>query len=156
MSGGVVPDGCVLVTHSGLSSILPGGVCFGAELSVGGGGESVPTRAEVVGDGAKRDQETLRMLGRLEALEYPFALTRRQVRVFGAIVQPFMAPMLGVRQHPSDAWRVAGKLVGDHDPRLGAALTVKHSMQEALGSCLIASLLDQDVQYDSVLVNGSP
>jgi len=67
-----------------------------------------------------------------------------------------MAPMLGVRQHPSNGWRVAGKLVGDHHARLGAARSVKHSMQETIGGCLIATLLDQDVQNDAVLVNGSP
>jgi hypothetical protein len=43
--------------HSGLSDALPGGVGLGAELSVGGGRESVSTRAEVVGDSAERDQE---------------------------------------------------------------------------------------------------
>ena len=64
--------------------------------------------------------------------------------------------MLGVRQRPSNGWRVAGKLVGDHDARLRAALAVKHPTQETLCSHLIASLLDQDVQYDSVLIDGSP
>jgi hypothetical protein len=49
--------------NSGLTDVEPGRVCLGTELSVGGGGESVSTRAEVVGDGAKRDQETLRVLG---------------------------------------------------------------------------------------------
>ena len=96
------------------------------------------------------------VLRRLEPLEYPFAFTRRQVRVFSAIVQPLVAPMLGVRQRSSNGWRVAGKLVGDHDARLSAALAVKHPTQETLGSYLIASLLDQDVQYDSVLIDGSP
>ena len=78
------------------------------------------------------------------------------MRVFSAIVQPLVAPMLGVRQRPSNGWRVAGKLVGDHDAPLGAALAVKHPTQETLGSYLIASLLDKDVQYDSVLIDGSP
>src|SRR6266511_2087887 len=64
--------------------------------------------------------------------------------------------MLDVRQRPSNGWRVAGKLVSDHDARLGAALVVKHPTQETLGSYLIASLLDQDVQYDSVLIDSSP
>jgi len=67
-----------------------------------------------------------------------------------------VAPMLGVRQRSSNGWRVAGKLVGDHDARLSAALAVKHPTQETLGSYLIASLLDKDVQYDSVLIDGSP
>jgi hypothetical protein len=84
--------------------------------------------AEVVRDGAERDQETLRVLCRPEPLEYPFAFRRRQVRVFSPIVQPLVAPVLGVRQRPSKGWRVAGKLVGDDDPRLGAGLAVKHPM----------------------------
>jgi hypothetical protein len=49
--------------YSGLSDILAGGVCLGAEVSAGGGGESVSTGSEVVGNSAEWDQETLRMLG---------------------------------------------------------------------------------------------
>ncbi len=64
--------------------------------------------------------------------------------------------MLTLRQHPSNGRRVAGKLVGDHHPWLGARLAVKHTTQEALGGYLMAPLLDQDVQNDAVLVNGSP
>ena len=103
------------------------------------------TWAEVVGESTERDQETLRVLGRLEALEYPFALTRRQVRVFSAVVQPLVAPMLGVRQSPSNRWWVAGQLVRDHDAWLGATLAVKDPMQETLGGYLITPLLNQDV-----------
>src|SRR5437879_5616583 len=64
--------------------------------------------------------------------------------------------MLAVRQRSANRRRVAGEFVGDHDPRLGARLAVEHTTQEALGGYLIAPLLDQDVQNDSVLVNGSP
>ncbi len=64
--------------------------------------------------------------------------------------------MLTVRQCSANRGRVAGKLVGDHDPRLGARLALKHTTQEALGGYLIAPLLDQDVQNDSTLVNCSP
>ena len=39
--------------------------------------------------------------------------------------------------------------------RLGAILAIKHTVQEALGSSLIAPLLDQDVQHN-VLIDGSP
>jgi hypothetical protein len=45
--------------------------------------------------------------------------------------------MLAVRQCSANRERVAGKLVGDHHPRLGA-LSVKHPMQETLGGYLIA------------------
>src|SRR5437870_10648079 len=64
--------------------------------------------------------------------------------------------MLTVRQCSANRGRVAGKFVGDHDARLGAALAVKHPTQKPLGSYLIASVLDKDVQYESVLVDGSP
>ena len=40
--------------------------------------------------------------------------------------------------------------------RLGAILAIKHTVQEALGSSLIAPLLDQDVQHNAVLIDGSP
>jgi hypothetical protein len=40
--------------------------------------------------------------------------------------------------------------------RLGATLSIKDPTQETLGDYLIAPLLNQDVQYDSVLIDGSP
>ena len=64
--------------------------------------------------------------------------------------------MLTVRQCSANGRRVACKFVGNYYPRLGARLAVKHTTQEALGGNLIASFLDQDVQNDSVLINGSP
>jgi len=67
-----------------------------------------------------------------------------------------VTPVLRGWEHAFDGGRIAGQLVGDHHTRLGAALAVKHPMQEALSGYLIASLLDQDVQNDSVLVDGSP
>jgi hypothetical protein len=64
--------------------------------------------------------------------------------------------MLAARQCSANRGRVAGELIGDHHARLGAALTVKHTMQETLSGYLITPLLDQDIQRDAVLVNGSP
>jgi hypothetical protein len=78
------------------------------------------------------------------------------MRVFRAIVQPFVPTMLTVGQCSANCWRVAGELVGDHDPRLGAVLSVKHTMQETLSGDLIAPVLNEDVQHDAVLINGSP
>src|ERR1700730_9570334 len=63
--------------------------------------------------------------------------------------------MLGGRQRPSNGWRIARELIGDDHARLGAALAVKHPTQETLSGCLISPLLDQDVQYDSVLIDGA-
>jgi len=44
----------------------------------------------VVANGAERSQETLGVLAGFEALEHPFPLARRQVRVFSPIIQPFV------------------------------------------------------------------
>jgi hypothetical protein len=63
LNGAILPNGWRSVTHSGPSDVQPGGVCFGAELSVGGGGQSVSTRAEVVGDSAEWNQKTLHVIG---------------------------------------------------------------------------------------------
>jgi hypothetical protein len=49
--------------NAGLGDVAPGSVRLGAELPVDGGGYSMSTSAEVVGDRAERNQETLRMLG---------------------------------------------------------------------------------------------
>jgi hypothetical protein len=113
-------------SNASLSGVLPSGVCLGADLSVGGSGEEVSTRTEVVADGAERSQETLGVLGGFEAMEHPFPLTRRQVRVFSPIVQPFVAPVFRGREYAFDRWWIAGELVGDHHARLGAALAIKH------------------------------
>ena len=67
-----------------------------------------------------------------------------------------MAPMLGVRQHPSNGWRIACELVRDHDARFSTQLALKHPKQKAFSSCLSAPLLDKDVEYDSVLIDGAP
>jgi hypothetical protein len=45
---------------------------------------------------------------------------------------------------PQPALRIACELVGDHDPRLDAVLTVEHTMRETLGGYLIAAVLNED------------
>jgi hypothetical protein len=84
-------------TDSAQGDILPNGVPVGAGLSVGGGGKSGAAGTEVVADSAEWTQQALGVLDRFEALQDLLALTCRQVRVFGAVVQPLVAPMLAVR-----------------------------------------------------------
>src|SRR3712207_4911409 len=59
--------------------------------------EPMPTRAEVLADWPAGSQETWGMAGRLEAAHRPRTLTRRLVRVFGAVVQPLMFEGLHAR-----------------------------------------------------------
>jgi hypothetical protein len=63
--------------------------------------------------------------------------------------------MLAARQDSADGRNVARQLVGDHYPRL--VLTVaQNASWEAFSGVLVPSLLDQDVEPDSILVVGPP
>ena len=81
---------------------------------------------------------------------------RRQARILSPVVQTLVAAMLGMRQNLSDGRWIAGDLVRDHDARFSTQLPLKHPKQKAFSSCLIAPLLDKDVEYDSVLLDGAP
>src|SRR5215813_8197311 len=50
---------------------------------------------------------------------------------------------------------IADQLVGDHDPRW-AHLLLQQLPEQPLGSLLVASALDQNVEHDAGLVHGSP
>src|SRR5438128_1879469 len=89
-------------------------VTLGAQLSIGGTGEEVSTRTEVVADGAERSQEPLGVLGGFEG-GVPFSLAPRQVRILRPVVQALVSPMFSVRQHSANRGRVASQLIGDHD-----------------------------------------
>ena len=56
-------------------------------LTVLGGGEAVPTRSEVLGNGAIGDEKALRVPWGFKALQAPLALVPRLMRVFCAVVQ---------------------------------------------------------------------
>jgi hypothetical protein len=75
--------------HSGQNDVLQAAVRE-AHPYVRVGGQSVSTRAKVVGESAKRGQETLRVLGGFEVPQHPFPLPRRVVGVFDAIGQSFL------------------------------------------------------------------
>ena len=112
-------------------------------------------RTEVVADGAERSQETLSVLGGFEALEYPLAFAGRQVRILRPIVQTLVSPMLSVRQDPPNCWRVACQFVGGQHARFITG-AVNNLTQEAFGCLLITPRLDEDVQHDAILIDGSP
>ena len=111
--------------------------------------------AEVIADGAEDRQEGLNVLGRLEALQHSLSLANGKVRILSPIVQAFVATVIDVGQVAPDRRRVTRELVGHDDSRL-VANTVDDLAQEALGGMLITSRLDQDVEYDSVLVDSLP
>jgi hypothetical protein len=64
--------------------------CVKAHPYVRVGGQSVSTRAKLVGECAELGQETLHVLGGFEVLQNPFPLPGREVGVFDAIGESFL------------------------------------------------------------------
>jgi hypothetical protein len=108
----------------------------------------------MVADGAERSQELLSVFSRFEPAHEALALTRRLVRILSSVVQTLVA-MVDVRQHPPQCWSVAGELVGDDHPWLASGRSDDAS-QEGLSSVLIASLLYQHVEDDTLLIDSTP
>jgi len=63
--------------------------------------------------------------------------------------------MLRLGQHSPKRRRIARQLVGDHNPRLGPGCG-EYTPQEGFGGALITSLLNQDVEDDTVLIDCPP
>src|SRR5262245_12643866 len=66
-------------------------------LTIDGGRKPMPTRSEMLGDGAIGGEKTLGLTGRLKALHTSLALAGGLMRVLGAITEIAMLAMLGQR-----------------------------------------------------------
>src|SRR3954454_10616126 len=66
-----------------------------------------------------------------------------------------MLPMLDARHDLPLCRTVATELISDHDARR-PALPLQQLAEQALGGALIASALDQHIEYDAVLVDRMP
>ncbi len=63
--------------------------------------------------------------------------------------------MLSVWQHSTNRRRVTGEFVGDHHAGI-ITDAVNNLTKEAFGRQLITPQLDQDVQDDAILIDGTP
>jgi hypothetical protein len=100
--------------------LSPRPVPFCQELSSSVGRRAVTAGSEVIAHRTERPRKTLCLLWRLEPPHGSFTLTCRLVGVLRTVIQTLVPSMLSCRQHSSDGWPVARKLIGDHHPRLGA------------------------------------
>ena len=66
-----------------------------------------------------------------------------------------MLPMLHARHHGAFRSGIAGQFIGDHHTR-SRTLLLEQPPQQALGRCRIAAALNQDVEYDPMLIDGAP
>src|SRR5690349_1065881 len=89
----------------------------------------------------------------------PLTFTRRLMAIFGPIVHAgcsldeyvFDVCQLG---DPGLRGRVTAQLVGDDLARHRAR--TKHALEESFGCGRVTPLLQQDIEFGAVLVNGSP
>ena len=95
------------------------------------------------------------MAWRLEATRGPFPLSRWLMRVFGTIIQPFVAAMLDARNNLRSGCLVTAQLVRDqHAWDILAAL--QELAEELEGCAFVATALHQDIQDVPMLINGAP
>ena len=91
----------------------------------------------------------------VKALHHSLSLANGKMRILSTIVQAFVATVIDVGQDSPHCRWVTRELVGDDDSRL-VAKTVDDPAQKPFGGMLITPRLDQDVEHDAVLIDGSP
>src|SRR5260370_25908378 len=83
------------------------------------------------------------------------ALTTGLMGVFGPVIEARVLPMLD-RGHDLPLGRgVAPQLVGDEHTR-GSTLLLEELAEQALGGLLVAPALDENIENEAVLVDGTP
>ena len=115
-----------------------------------GGSDVIAAEMKEVVDLIVGREEALRLASRFELLHLPLSSARRLVRILGSVVQSlcWRYSMLGMTS-------LFCKLFGDHDAGRPHLLLPQLPVQP-LGSLLVASALDQNVEHDAGLVHGSP
>ena len=97
----------------------------------------------------------MRLTGRFELLHLPLSSACRLVRILRSVVESLVLAMLNAGHDLPLCRAIARKLVGDHDTGR-PHLPLQQFAQQPLGRLLVASALDQDVEHDTGLVDGSP
>src|ERR671929_707045 len=77
------------------------------------------------------------------------------MRVFRPVVEAFVRPMLDPGDQFPLGRAVTGQLVRDHDTRW-PHLLLQQLAKQARGGPLVSPALNQDVEHDSILVDGPP
>jgi len=114
---------------------------------LGGGG-----RGWRSGQGGK---EALNVPRRLEPLHDPLSSSGGLMRVFGLVIEPLVLPMLDPGHDLPFGCGVALELVGDEHTR-GFTLLLEELAEQAFGGLLVAPALNQDIENEAVLVDGTP
>jgi len=118
-------------------------------------GHPVTAGAKQMIHGAMGGENALGMAGGPEPRHRSLSLSSRRVGQRGVVVQPRVLAVLDARHPRLASCFVAFEWVGDDHPRhVTQALEV--FAEEALGSALVASGLNPDVEHRTILIHCSP
>src|SRR3954453_20528307 len=133
----------------------PGGEGLGAAGPEVCGGVGVSAAGENVGDLIMGGKEALNLPRRLEPLHDPLSSSGRLMGVFGPVIEALVAPMLDPGHDLPLGRGVALQLVGDKHTRCATVL-LEELAEQAFGGLLVTSALDENIENEPVLVDGTP
>src|ERR1700726_2277089 len=110
---------------------------------------------ENVGDLIMSGKEALNLPRRLEPLHDPLSSSGRLMGVFGPVIEALVLPMLDPGHDLPLGSGVAFQLVGDEHTR-GSTLLLEELAEQAFGGLLVAAALDENIENEAVLVDGTP
>lgn len=108
-----------------------------------------------IADSGKDRNELLQRCDRPEALSCSLTLSKRQVRIFGSVIQPLMGAVLNLWHDLASGGAVGVQLVCDH-PLRRHSLLLQQPGQQTLGGLGVPAGLDDLVEHIAVLVDRSP
>ena len=77
------------------------------------------------------------------------------MRIFRAIVEPFVLAVLKFEPEAPARYAIGSKLVGDQNTRRSGLFTNEFAHQ-TLGGPLVATALDQNIKHEAILIDGAP
>jgi hypothetical protein len=128
--------------------------CPRASSAIGGRGHEVPSRPEVAVDHRVHRQESLCLTVRFELLHLSLSSSRGSMRILSPIVQIAAGPVSHIRHDRSLSNAVAAQAVRDEASWLIAKPT-QQMLEEPLGGGAIPPLLHQNIQDDTMLIDGA-
>src|SRR5437667_4008365 len=133
----------------------PGGEGLGAAGPEVCGGVVVSAAGEHIGDLIMGGKEGLNLPRRLEPLHDPLSSSGRLMGVFGPVIEALVLPVLDPGHDLPLGNGVAPQLVGDEHTR-GSTLLLEEFAEQAFGGPLVTPALDQNIENEAVLVDGTP
>ncbi len=113
------------------------------------------TRMEVTIDERVSGEEVLGLFGRFGPSHLPLSSSRRSMRVLRPIVQMSALSVLDAAKQLTLSDAVAPQLVGHDHPRY-ILQTLQKLLEEALRGVRIAPGLNEDVEHNAILIDGTP